>query len=145
MPTIIILLIGLILAGLGVLALFFGIRSFTVDELSRRLDNFVSVQHVDLSAVKQESSVRRTDLSGSFRTRMLEPFIRQVGGFFGRLTPSGSIANLEHLLEIAERPYGLGPREFYGFRILIMILGIWLAFIVFQRGTDLIIFNCCRD
>ncbi len=44
MPTIIILLIGLIFAGLGVLALFFGIRSFTVNELSRRLDNFVTVQ-----------------------------------------------------------------------------------------------------
>lgn len=138
MPTIIILFIGLLFAGLGVLALFFGIRSFTVDELSRRLDNFVSVQHVDLSAVQQEASVRRTDLSGSFRTRMLEPFIRQVGGFFGRFTPTGSIANLEHLLEIAERPYGLGPREFYGMRILSMILGIWLAFIVFQRGTDLL-------
>ncbi len=50
MPTIIILLIGLMFTGLGVLALFFGIRSFTVDELSRRLDNFVSVQHVDLSS-----------------------------------------------------------------------------------------------
>jgi tight adherence protein C len=69
---------------------------------------------------------------------MLEPFIRQVGGFFGRVTPSGSIANLEHQLEIAERPYGLGPREFYGFRIVFIILGIWLAFIILQRGSDII-------
>ena len=138
MPTIIILLIGVVFAGLGVLALFFGIRSFTVNELSRRLDNFVTVQTVELSAATRESRVRRTDLSGSFRTRMLEPFIRQVGGFFGRLTPSGSISNLEHLLEIAERPYGLGPREFYGLRILFMILGVWLAFMVFNRGSGLL-------
>jgi tight adherence protein C len=123
---------------LGVFALFFGMRSFTVDELSRRLDNFVTVQSVDLSSTQQEASVRRTDLSGPFRSRMLEPFIRQVGGFFGRLTPTGSIANLDHLLEIAERPYGLGPREFYGFRILILILGVWLAFMVFQRGEGLL-------
>ena len=138
MPTTVIILIGLVFAGLGVIALFFGVRSFTVNELSSRLDNFVAVQNVELSSTKQEASVRRTDLSGSFRTRMLEPFIRQVGGLFGRLTPSGSISNLDHLLDIAERPYGLGPREFYGFRIIIMILGVWLAFIVFQRGTGLI-------
>jgi tight adherence protein C len=138
MPTLIILLIGLFFAALGVIALFFGIRSFTVDELARRLDNFVMVQAVEVSPISPEASVRRTDLSGSFRKRMLEPFIRQVGGFFGRLTPSGSISNLDHLLEIAERPYGLGPREFYGFRILIMILSIWLAFVVFQRGSGLL-------
>ena len=135
MPTIVILLIGVVFAGLGVIALLFGIRSFTVNELSRRLDTFVSVQSVELSTSRQEASIRRTDLSGSFRTRMLEPFIRQVGGLFGRFTPSGSIENLEHLLDIAERPYGLGPREFYGFRIIIMILGIWLAYMVFNRGS----------
>ncbi len=138
MPTIVILFIGIVLAGLGVSALFFGLRSFTVNDMSRRLDNFVTVQSVDLSSTKQEASVRRTDLSGSFRTRMLEPFIQQVGGLFGRLTPSGSITNLEHLLDIAERPYGLGPREFYGFRIIFMILGVWLAFMIFQQGTDIL-------
>ena len=138
MPTIVILLIGVVFAGLGVMALIFGLRSFTVDELSRRLDNFVTVQSVELSTSQQAASIRRTDLSGSFRTRMLEPFIRQIGGFFGRLTPSGSIANLEHQLDIAERPYGLGPREFYGLRIVFIILGIWLAFFILQRGTDII-------
>ena len=138
MPTIVILLIGVILAGLGVLALFFGLRSFTVNEVTRRLDQFVTVQSVDLSASGKQTSVRRTDLRGSFRTRMLEPFIHQVGGFFGRFTPSGSIDNLEHQLEIAERPFGLGPREFYGIRILVTILGIWLAIFILQRGTDII-------
>jgi hypothetical protein len=138
MPPEIVLLIGIGFAAIGVIALFFGIRSFTVNELSRRLDNFVTVQSVDFSSAKQESRVPRTDLSGSFRTRMLEPFIRQIGGFFGRVTPSGSIASIEHQLEIAERPYGLGPREFYGLRIVFIILGIWFAFFILQRGSDLI-------
>ena len=138
MPTSVVILIGIILSGLGILALFFGIRSFTVDDMSRRLDNFVAVQSVEMSAPRNETNVRRTDLSGSFRTRMLEPFIRQVGSIFGRLTPSGSIADLEHQLEIAERPYGLGPREFYGFRIIFIILGIWLALYILQQGSDII-------
>jgi tight adherence protein C len=138
MPTLVILLVGVVIAGLGVLVVLLGFRSLTVNEVSRRLDQFVAVQTTALSTPQKTEKVRRTDLSGSFRTRMLAPFIRQVGGFFGRLTPSGSIANLEHLLEIAERPFGLGPREFYGFRILFMILGIWLGFLIFQRGTGLV-------
>jgi tight adherence protein C len=39
---------------------------------------------------------------------------------------------------IADKPYGLGPREFYGFRIIFMILGIWAAFFMLRQSTDLI-------
>ena len=138
MQTFIILLIGASLVGLGLIALLFGFRSLTVNELTRRLDQFVTAQPVELTAARQESSVRRTDLSGSFRTRMLEPFIRQVGGLFGRLTPSSSLENLEHQLNIAEKPYGLGPREFYGLRIVMMILGILAAFYLLRLSTDTI-------
>jgi tight adherence protein C len=138
MTTFIIMLVGVSLVGLGVLIVFLGLRSFTVSDVTQRLNRFVSVQPAQLSTTQPAASIRRTDLTGSFRTRMLEPFIHQIGGIFGRFTPSGSIDRLEHQLEIADRPYGLGPREFYGFRIIFIILGIWLAFTLLQRGTDLI-------
>jgi tight adherence protein C len=137
MEILIILLIGIGLVGLGVLILLLGMRSFTVNEVSERLNNFVTVQNVESTISPAETSFRRTDLSGSFRTRMLEPFIRQVGGLFGRFTPTSSIDRLEHQLIIADRPYGLGPREFYGIRILIIILGIWAAFLLLRQSTEL--------
>ena len=138
MTTFVILLVGVSLVGLGVLILFLGMRSFTVSDVTQRLNHFVTVQTAQLSTAQPVTSIRRTDLSGSFRTRMLEPFIHQVGSIFGRLTPSSSIDRLEHQLEIAEKPYGLGPREFYGFRIIFIILGVWLAFTLLQRSTDTI-------
>jgi tight adherence protein C len=100
------------------------------------LNNFVTVQPAQLSTAQPVTSIRRTDLSGSFRTRIFEPIIRQVGGIFGRFTPSGAVDRLEHQLEIADKPYGLGPREFFGLRIVFIILGVWLAIFVLRQGTD---------
>lgn len=138
MGTFVIILVGVSLVGLGLLVMYLAMRSFTVNEVDRRLNEFVAVQSVDVSSGPQEVAVQRADLSGSFRTRMLEPFIRQIGGFFGRLTPASSIDKLEHQLNIAERPYGLGPREFYGLRIVFMILGILAAFYIIQQGREII-------
>jgi tight adherence protein C len=138
MSTLIIVLIGILFFGLGVLVLFLGIRSFTVSDVTQRLNQFVAIEQGRVSITQSVPTVQRMDLSGSFRSRMLEPFIRQVGGFFGRLTPSGSIDQLQHQLNIANNPYGLGAREFYGFRILIAILGVWLAIIVFRQGSGLL-------
>ena len=138
MGTFVIILVGVSLVGLGLLVMYLAMRSFTVNEVDRRLNEFVAVQSVDVSSGPQEVAIQRADLSGSFRTRMLEPFIRQIGGFFGRLTPASSIDSLEHQLNIAERPYGLGPREFYGLRIVFMILGILAAFYIIQQGREII-------
>jgi tight adherence protein C len=138
MTTFIILLVGVSLVGLGVLALFLGLRSFTVSEVSQRLNNFVAVQPGQLTMAQQAANVRRTDLTGSFRTRVIEPSIRRIGGLFGRLTPTSAVDRLERQLEIADKPYGLGPREFYGLRIIFLIIGVWLAVYVFRMGSGLI-------
>ncbi|MGW8143716.1 MAG: type II secretion system F family protein [Anaerolineales bacterium] len=138
MGTFLIVLVGLTLVGLGVLVLYLGMRTFTVNDMDRRINEFVAVQPSNASRMNQEVSVQRADLTGSFRTRMLEPFIRQVGGLFGRLTPSSSIDSLAHQLDIAERPYGLGPREFYGLRIVFMIIGILAAFYIIQQQRDIV-------
>ena len=138
MTTFSILLVGVGFFGLGVLILFLGLRSFTINEVTQRLDNFVSLQPTQISTAQPATSIRRTDLSGSFRTRIFEPSLRQVGGLFGRLTPSGAVDRLEHQLEIADHPYGLGPRQFYGLRIVFLILGVWFAVYFLRQGTDLI-------
>jgi tight adherence protein C len=138
MEILIIILISAGMVALGLLIVYLGLRTFTVNEVSQRLDHFVTVQPTTLATTPTESVFRRTDLAGSFRTRMLEPFIHQIGGLFGRVTPSSSIDRLEHQLMIADRPYGLGPREFYGLRIIFMILGIIAAFLMLRQSTELL-------
>ena len=138
MQLLLILLVGVGLIGLGILIVFLGIRSLTVSEVSQRLNHYVAVQPAQRAIGQVTTTVRRTDLAGPFRTRVLEPFISQVGGFFGRLTPTSSIDRLEHQLAIANYPYGLGPREFFGFRVVFIILGIWLSVYILRTGTELL-------
>jgi tight adherence protein C len=138
MQLLVILLVGVGLIGLGILIIFLGIRALTVSEVSQRLNQYVSVQPVEMSSGRSTAAVSRTDLAGPFRTRVLEPFVNQVGGFFGRLTPTSSLDRLEHQLSIAEYPYGLGPREFFGFRVVFIIIGIWLSVYLIRQGTDII-------
>lgn len=138
MELLIILLVGIGLVSLGILIVFFGIRALTVSELSQRINQFVAVQPAQTLSQRSTVVVSRTDLTGSFRTRVLGPFIKNVGGLFGRLTPTSSIDRLDHQLSIANHPYGLGAREFFGFRIVFIILGIWFSVYVLRQGTDLV-------
>ena len=80
MTTFIIMLVGVSFVGLGVLIVFLGLRSFTVSDVTQRLNHFVSVQSAQISTAQPAASIRRTDLTGPFRTRIFEPFLRQVGG-----------------------------------------------------------------
>ena len=138
MQLFIILLVGLGLIGLGIFVVLLGMRSLTVTEISQRLEQYVADQPAQSSFGGGTSGFRTPDFSGPFRTRVLEPIVRQVGGFFGRLTPTSSIDRLDHQLSIANYPFGLGAREFFGFRIVFIILGIWFSMYVLRLGTDLI-------
>jgi tight adherence protein C len=79
--------------------------------------------------------VRQDELSGSFVTRTLVPGFKALAGFFGRLTPVNTQAIISRQLAIAGNPLRLGAREYFGLRIIFILLGIWFGFLIFQRYT----------
>lgn len=119
----------LVVAGVSFFAL--GLNSFLVNELAQRLNEYVSQE---TEARKTRSSIlsRRAELSGSFRTRIITPWFKRFSQLIGMLTPGRLSANVERELAIAGNPLGLGPREFYGIRFAFSLIGIWLAFQIFQ-------------
>lgn len=132
------LIVGVVFIGLGILLVL--VATFTVqgDEVSRRLHDFVSEPVVlKPRPLQTASAIRRSELAGSFRARVLSPWFKRLGGFFGRLTPTRSIHQLDHLLAIAGRPMGLGAREFYGLRLVFTLVSLWLAFVFLRRGIEL--------
>ncbi|UCF61294.1 MAG: type II secretion system F family protein [Anaerolineaceae bacterium] len=132
---------ALLLAGVSFFVL--GMNSFSVNELAQRLNDYVSQE---AGARKSRSSLisRRSELSGSFRTRVISPLIKRLSLIIGKLTPGELSANVERELAIAGNPMGLGPREFYGIRFLFSLLGIWLAFQILQ-GNILQFGSSSRD
>lgn len=69
-------------------------------------------------------SLQRTEemeLSESFSTRVLKPFLRRLLAAAGRLTPAGNIERLQHDLFIAGHPANLTLLDFLGIKLLCAI------------------------
>jgi tight adherence protein C len=127
----IILILGLILA---VLSLIWIGRS----DMNPRLRRFVAEQDLQAPQWSGLLNDRTRELSGSLNTRLVNPFIRRIGLFFGRLTPTNTIEDLKHRLYIAGNPMGLGPREFYGMRFIFMLVSIWPFLIIVRSGPSVL-------
>ncbi len=77
-----------------------------------------------------EDQIIGREISGTLLSRTLVNWGNQILRFFGRFTPANSIANLEHKLEIAGNPNNLHARQFYALRFLLLLGGIFLAFLL---------------
>ena len=122
----------------GLIVLVLGARWLNSNTMSKRLNQYVAIP---LETTHSRTNTARTQsrvITGSFVNRTITPAIKVVGSFFGRITPGGAIEGLSHKLLIAGNPLGLGPREFYGISLASTLLGVYLAFIFFRRGTEAI-------
>lgn len=130
-------ILGLFLIVGGFIALIYSIRWFGSEELSSRLATYVTAAEAQGRQLTSATAIRNRELTGSFVSRTFLPLFRQVGQFLGRLTPANSMEQLRRQLYIAGYPLGLGPREFFGLRIAMIILGALLAFLIQVRGVNL--------
>jgi len=113
-----------------------GLRSARSTEMDRRLYEFVVEPNIQQARWAGETATQRPELEGSLLRRTIIPAFQRIGRFFGQLTPRGSIEDLNRQLAIAGNPLGLRGREFYGIRILFIILGAVMAYLLIQRGGN---------
>lgn len=118
---------------LGLVFLILGWRAATNDDLGRRLHEYVEPQAAGERFQPRPQRIER-ELSGSLGKRLILPAFQRLGRLFGRLTPAGVLDDLRRQLAIAGSPLGLGPREFYGLRLLFSLLGLWLGYTLLRRG-----------
>ncbi len=130
--------ISMVLGIAGLVILILGARWLTSGSFSKRLVQYVEVPMDDTqrraNAVRMQSRI----ITGSFFSRTFIPAVRSVGRFFGRVTPRGAIEGLEQKLLVAGNPLGLGAKEFYGISLVSAFLGVYLAFMIIRRGTEMI-------
>jgi tight adherence protein C len=128
--------IALGLAGLSILVL--SMRWLRSGSISKRLVQYVETPLESTHGRANAARIQPRLISGSFSSRIFTPTIRGIGRFFGRIMPAGAIENLAQKLIIAGNPMGLGAREFYGISMASTLLGVYLAFVIFRRGTTTI-------
>jgi len=119
----------------GLLFLVLSVRWMRSGSLTKRLVQYVETPLEDTYSRSKTVRIQPRVITGSFSSRTFIPAIRAIGRFFGRITPAAAIDNLAKRLITAGNPMNLGAREFYGISMALTLLGVYLAFIVFRRGT----------
>ena len=122
----------------GLLSIILSVRWMRSGGLSKRLIQYVETPLEDTHSRSNTIRIQPRVITGSFGSRIFTPAFRGIGSFFGRIMPSGAIESLARKLLTAGNPLGLGAREFYGISMALTLLGVYLAFIIFRRGTTTI-------
>ncbi|UCH58546.1 MAG: hypothetical protein JSV61_10030, partial [Anaerolineales bacterium] len=134
MQIAIIVVFGAIFLVAGAVFVFMSLGWLFKDDLTTRLDSFVAEPDAQQSAWSPMINARSQELTGSLGSRLVVPLTRAIGRLLGRMTPANSIDSLRRQLVIAGSPMRLGPREFYGLRVVFLFLGIGLAYLLISRG-----------
>ncbi len=124
-----------ILAILGLTFIMVSVFWIRSGSLTKRLAQYVETPLEDSPRRKNVASIQPRVITGSFSSRIFLPAVRAVGSFFGRITPAGAIDTLSKKLLTAGNPLNLGAREFYGINVALTLLGAYLAFVFYRRGT----------
>lgn len=131
--------IGLILAFvfvlLGLIIVAFGLKSFGASETQRRIQSFVIARHDNLQA-RILADLENREFTETFFQRTIVYWLNTIASFLGRYTPQKTIQETQRRLTIAGNPFNLRAPQFYGFRLLFFIAGIFLSFAVFKTNSS---------
>lgn len=135
--------LSFILGILGVVFIALSVRALRTGDVSKRLSQYIEASPEEGQTRRNIVRVQPRIITGSFSSRVFLPALRGIGSFFGRITPAGSIEGLSKQLLTAGNPMGIGAREFYGISIASTLLGVYLAFVLYRRGTTMINLVLC--
>ena len=131
-------LTSVILIGVGALVALFSWRSINADNLATRLNEYVTEEAGGIDPTRNLIASSSRELAGSLPRRVLLPVVKSIGQFFGRLTPVSQLENLRHRLTIAGNPLGLGAREFFGLRMVSILIGFLVALLLLRVGSGVV-------
>jgi tight adherence protein C len=126
--TFLVSFVFIIIGGIFVAYSFSFIDSY---QISQRIQTYILEDREDARA--RDIGFRSINFSESLLRRTIVPFFNGIASFFGRLTPSQSVDEINKDLALAGVTW-LRARQFYGLRIILRTLGIgWLAFDYYRR------------
>ena len=127
MTTALIILVALLVLGGGAFLIVRLVGDREPISIEDRLADFGTLEH--------PPTLEEIELSQPFSERILLPLIRGLATFAMRFTPQQSTEALQHKLDLAGNPYGWGPTEFFGIRMLatLMLGGLGFAMLLLAK------------
>lgn len=98
----------------------------------------ISIEDRLAAFAERPISLEELELTLPFRQRVLAPFVKRMGGFFGKFLPHKNMQKLQQNLIEAGNPSKLGPVEFMGVRLglSLMIGGTFFLLFLFTSGVS---------
>jgi tight adherence protein C len=129
--NLLLILLGAVVALLSLGLTIFGIITWlkSGNKIASRLDTFVPAE-VQSTHIPIGGEIIPRENSGSLLNRTLISWFTRFIHFLGSQTPEKLAVGLNHKLEIAGNPGKMHAGEFYALRFLVLLAGIFLAFLV---------------
>jgi tight adherence protein C len=124
---VIIAILGLTLAIYGVSIWFKGGKKL----VATRLTQFVGAE-AKIPSNPVKSQIIPREIIGSFFSRTIGSWVDQFIQFLGRFTPQRMVMGLDHKLAIAGNPGNLNAGRFFAIRILMLMVGVFIALFINQ-------------
>ncbi len=127
------IVLGMITAFLGLILATYGIISWVrrSAKVATRVDQYVRAGFQNQDDPKASPIIHR-EVKGSFISRTLGAGLKKLVALLGRLAPQSKVEQVEHLLIIADFPANLQPTSFFAIRILLLLIGFFLAYLINQ-------------
>jgi len=125
------ILLGVIVVILGSAVVIYGISSWSKkgSKISDRMDQFIA-PGVPISSNSTKSQIIPREISGSLLSRTIISWFKQILQFLGKYTPVKMVVDLEHKLTVAGNPGNMHAREYYALRLLVLLAGFFLAYLI---------------
>lgn len=136
MSTIYLVVIGVGVILAGVLVAGLSLIWFRSDEVSDRIQEFVT-EDVSTTSFgdRQRAAAIRFDVVGTLAERTLLRWFKSIGQYLIRFTPVYMVSNLERRLMLAGNPVNLGVGTFFGLRLVFGLAGAGIAFVVLRANS----------
>ena len=131
-PNAISLLVAVIVTTLvGLVIMYVGFRFLGGNETQQRIQTFVANPYDSLQE-QNLNSLESRGFTGSLFQRTVVSWLNSVVTFLGRFTPQQTFQETQRRLAIAGNPFNLRVNQFYGLRLLLLIVGILSVMVVIQ-------------
>jgi tight adherence protein C len=125
------ILLGGLVALLGLILALYGIVTWArrAGRITRRMDQYAAPD-LKFAGDPKAGPIIPREVSGSLLSRTVGSAANKLVNFLGRYAPQKMVASMEHKLTIADHPNNLHAAGFFALRLLLLMLGVLLAYLL---------------
>jgi len=132
------IILGGLVAFFGLILAIYGIVTWLTRarKITTRVEQFV-VADYRMAGDPKASPIVPREISGSFFNRTIGNWFKKLLNYLGKFAPQKMLAETEHKLIIAGNPGNLSATGFFALRLLFLMGGVFLAYLLNRDLTNI--------